>query len=77
MKLFALPLTNNHKDLIEKYCFRKCGKVLVGGLNLDGLPCFPCKEEQCPHVDKEMNYGKSADGKAVYLRKLRNQNDQA
>ena len=53
MKLFGVtPLLQN--DEITEYCFGKCRKVLIGGIDGgDGIgPLFPCKHEVCEYEDK-------------------------
>jgi hypothetical protein len=33
-------------------CFHECGKILIGGIYIDGIPCFPCRESDCPFDNK-------------------------
>lgn len=63
---------------VNYYCFDKCGKVLVGGLDGgdDVGPLFPCKVDDCPHEDKRTDFimsFKDTDGSdiQVAIRKLK------
>ena len=63
------------KELVNKLCFGSCGRVLCGGLDCGDVgPCFPCREDNCPHEKGRMKFG-SADfnGKkeTVFIRALK------
>jgi hypothetical protein len=62
-------------EIIDKHCFKTCGKIIVGGINhpLAGalLPCRTPKD-QCPQFDKELNEPcGEVMGDPVFIRKLK------
>lgn len=42
------------KEQIDKWCFKECGKIIVGGLIICDALFLPCREKNCPHMEKEM-----------------------
>ncbi len=60
------------KELIDKYCFKECRKVICGGLvnDLIGL-MVPCREEICPHEDKASPVMGEVNGEPFKVRKLK------
>ena len=67
-KIYAVPLIQ--EGLINKYCFRECGKVKIGGL-IDPVlgACVPCDIEDCPYEEENIEVGMS-NGMRVFIRKL-------
>ena len=55
------------KDLIDKHCFGDCGKIRVGGLNINNTDCVPCTEKDCPYEDDSVRWNDE-----VILRMLKN-----
>ena len=45
------------KDLIEKYCFGKCGKICLGAVRFEGGEFGYCCEDNCPFCKKSINMG--------------------
>jgi len=74
MTLYAV-CENLQKAEIDEYCFKKCGKILVGGLIYNTLYWCPCREISCPYLDREIKIGEvelEAWGKEeLTLRKLK------
>ena len=59
---------------IDEYCFKACGKILVGGLDICGGSFLPCRTNPCPFEEKRMEFGRhSIFGKRekIIIRKLR------
>ena len=68
-KLFGIHISQ--EDLVKKYCFDKCGKILFGGLIDKDIGFFyGCDENKCPYEEKRLNYG-MVGYKKFYLRKLK------
>jgi len=60
------------EKLIEKLCFKKCGKISIGGIYDKEIGAmFPCTEEKCKYEESRMKLGKLDTGEIVYLRKLK------
>lgn len=57
MSLYAVCENLQQKE-IDRFCFKDCGKILVGGLSYNGLYWSPCRTEDCPHSDRETKIGK-------------------
>jgi len=75
-KLFGiLALVPSQKSLVDEWCFKKCGKILMGILSDDLVGMIPCKEEKCPIEGKRMKYGKLENGDVVWVRKLKELNE--
>jgi len=64
------------KPEIDEYCFMKCGKILIGGIDYMGGLFFPCKTDDCRWTEDVLHIGESelTDGEMVDLtiRKLKN-----
>ena len=78
-KLFAVsPFIQ--KKLVDKFCFGSCGKILCGGLDCGPAgPCFPCREEICPHEKDRMKFGSVNFGRrkeTVFIRALKEADDE-
>ena len=59
---------------VTDYCFGKCGKVLCGGVTVEGGAFFPCRTDDCPYLEQSMDMGEGeVMGKTehVFVRKLR------
>jgi len=68
-KIFAIHTVQ--KELVQKYCFDKCGEILFGGLMDKELgEFFPCDVDKCPFEEKRAKLGKVNDGREVWIRKL-------
>lgn len=68
----------SQKPAIDAYCFGSCGKIIVGAIEIPMddwvLMALPCRETQCPALDRQMEepIGTLPEtGEPVYLRKLR------
>ena len=46
------------EDLIDKYCFGECKKILVANIIILGEPFLLCNKQDCNHVesDEDMKY---------------------
>ena len=45
MTLYAVsPLAQ--KEQVDKYCFKECGQISVGGMYIEGAPFFFCAVEK-------------------------------
>lgn len=42
---------------VTAYCFGKCGKVLLGGVTVEGGGFFPCRTDVCPYLEQSMDLG--------------------
>lgn len=59
------------KELVDKFCFDSCAKILCGGIDCgEAGPCFPCREKNCPHEKGRMKIG-DVDGEVLWLRALK------
>ena len=71
--LYLISLDTQSEE-INKYCFGKCGKILIGAVDLCGLNMVPCRTKKCPFLEKQMEAEPIAFDeivyKNVYLRKL-------
>jgi hypothetical protein len=68
--IYGVSLSFNEPE-INQHCFGDCGKILIGGIELDGLPFLPCNQESCPFEDKcTPVLGKTHDGSDFAIRKL-------
>jgi len=65
------PFLKKQKEAIDKYCFKECGKILIGAMGDDLMGFMPCKEENCSYEEKRKKYGKLKNGDIVYIRKLK------
>jgi hypothetical protein len=46
------------EDGIKEYCFKKCGKILIGAFDIDGMGMFiPCKQTECAYEEDIMDLG--------------------
>ena len=70
-KIFAV-LFPAQKKQIEEYCWGpKCGKGIVGTIDLDISAAVACRHGDCPILDKQMDEPMGTVGdQMVYLRKL-------
>ncbi len=60
--------------IIEEQCFRKCGRIKVGAVLLEGFDWLPCRKPDCPCVERETGMGQivvSGAEENVILRKLK------
>ena len=72
-RVFALHPVQ--QDLVDKYCFNKCGKISIGELVDKKLGAmFPCNEEKCPYEEKSMALGSTSNRQIVWIRKLKAEN---
>lgn len=63
---------NIQKELITQHCVGDCRKILLGCIDFDGLSLLPCKEKDCPHLDKQLEESiGEVFGEDVYLRILK------
>ncbi len=66
--LYAIPL--GPQPFIPDLCWGSCGKGQVGALTFEGLECIPCRQEICPHIERQSECVGDMDGDPVYLRVL-------
>jgi len=72
-KIFGLH-PSLQSDLIQKYCFIRCGKVIISKplLIKDIGLLIPCREEKCPYEKKQVKVGEIENSNYVlYLRILK------
>ena len=73
MKLYLVsPLAN--KEETDKYCFKECGKIIVGGIDFMDALWLPCREDNCLHEEKSMSFGKAeilGEEEEIIVRKLK------
>jgi hypothetical protein len=66
------------KELVDKYCFGSCGKIIVGAV--DGGDyigyVFPCREDNCPHEEKRSEVLGDVNGESFCMRKLKDACDE-
>ncbi len=63
---------NIQQDLIERYCFKECQKIICGGVTDSFLgPMWPCREDVCPHEDKVSSVMGEVNGEEFKIRKLK------
>lgn len=59
---------------VKAYCFKACGGILIGGLEIEqGIFC-PCRTEPCPYEEKSLELGRAVvfgNWEQVIVRKLR------
>jgi len=75
MPLFGIvSLLKYQNELVGKYCFDICGKLIIGGIRDVDIGCmFVCQQlpEDCMCFDKQTdNPLGEVNGRPVYLRKL-------
>lgn len=59
-------------DLIEKLCFKECGKAIVGNIYDPMIgDLMPCNEENCPFVDRIYEGFGAVGDQNIILRKLK------
>lgn len=57
---------------VKEHCFTNCKEAMIGCIEVENIPCIPCREKKCKYVKKEYkNYGKIDDGSIVHLRILK------
>lgn len=68
--IIAIP---EQDKLITKYCFGDCGKVICAGIDGEVFgPIFPCRQKECPHLDKEIDEPiGDINGHPLFIRKLK------
>lgn len=74
MTVYAVsPLAQ--KAEVDKFCFRECGQIIIGGLEIAFAPFCPCHTNPCPHLEKELSFGIGNfdwGEEEVIIRKLKN-----
>jgi hypothetical protein len=60
------------KEAISALCFKTCGKVLIGVIDIQGMAFLPCPEKDCPYLESQMAEPVVTNhhGHDYYLRKL-------
>ena len=70
--VFLLP---NQQKIIDDHCFNTCKKIIVGGINVEGIgPLMVCRTpaKDCPQLDKEMDEPiGDVGGDPIFIRKLK------
>jgi len=49
------PLANKKES--EEYCFGKCGKIQIAGIDFMEVPWLPCREINCQYEEKHLPFG--------------------
>jgi hypothetical protein len=68
--LYLIPVEIQNIDC----CFKECGKILVGGVEFEGFPCLPCREQNCQYEAETKEVGKGTIAgveENIILRKLK------
>ena len=47
------------KEEVDRYCFKDCGQIIIGGIDILGAPFCPCRTEACPYEEKSISLGKA------------------
>lgn len=74
--MFCL-IVQAQKAEVEKYCFKDCGKILIGSGYAKGVGELGlCNEDVCPYMEKQMDESlweidTEGQKEKLYLRKLR------
>lgn len=75
MKLYVIPIQpHEHAGInVADICWGSCGRGIVGGVDIGGASCIPCRTEaaECPHFEREVDSETDLDGDRLFLRKLR------
>ncbi len=61
------------KAEIKRYCFDKCGEILIGGVRIVGMVFMPCSTTECGHEADTMDlsgYELPYDKQKLVIRKL-------
>ncbi len=73
-KLYLVSYDMQAKE-IKKYCFRECGKILIGDVKIVELIFLPCNTNDCPFFEKQIKTlpitFNGIEYKNVYIRKLK------
>lgn len=73
MTVYAVsPLAQ--KAEVDALCFRKCGQIIIGGIEVEGAPFCPCRTNPCPYEEKSVDLGEAKfvwGYEQVIVRKLR------
>ena len=70
MTLYAVVFPRQQAQ-ITAWCWGSCGHGIVGAVDLGPCAAVCCREEECPHLDKQMDMAMGAvGGEPVVLRKL-------
>ena len=59
------------RELVDKLCFGKCGKINVGAIKFCDAWFMPCSEDKCEYEEKTLNVETVVDGKNLIMRKLK------
>jgi len=73
MTVYAVsPLAQNAE--VDAFCFKECGQIIIGGIEIEGAPFCPCRTTLCRHEVKIVDLGKAKFAwgyEQVIVRKLR------
>jgi len=61
------------KKEVTAYCFKACGRILVGAVVIAGGHFFPCRTTPCPYEKDNVDFGKGDAGEgaeSIIVRKL-------
>lgn len=73
-KIYVVPLHRQEAEITANCYGNGCGRGIFGAILDEYLgPLVPCKQETCPHLEKQTDepIGQDGDGNDVYLRKLK------
>jgi len=70
MTIYAVSEGAQSKEA-ERYCFKECGKVIAGALDIMGGAFWPCRTEPCPFEEKRISVGEHPELGEIIVRKLR------
>jgi len=71
--IYALAvMIPEQEQIITKHCFGDCGKIIIGGVEIEGVAFAVCRTSDCPYLDRQMDEPMGdVDGSPVYVRKLK------
>ena len=58
------------KELVKKFCFGECGKILLGAVELCGGSFFLCRHDLCEYEEARTPVLGNLDNEDVCVRKL-------
>lgn len=47
------------KAEVDAFCFKECGHILIGSMEICGAPFCPCRTNPCPYETERLDMGKA------------------
>lgn len=47
------------KAEVDRFCFKECGQIIVGGIEIEGAPFCPCRTQNCLFEEKTLDLGEA------------------